>query len=54
MLFLVEQAFVGRDEIPVSLKTSAWEAITRRHYQVLLPIGSLRAKPFRFYTVIII
>ena len=54
MLFLVEQAFVGRYEIPVPLKTPAWEDITRRHYQVLLPVGSSRAKLFRFYTVIII
>ena len=26
MLFSVEQAFVGRDEIQAPLKTSAWEA----------------------------
>ena len=27
MLFSVEQAFVGRDEIQAPLKMSAWEAI---------------------------
>ena len=27
MLFLVEQAFVARDEIPAPLKMPAWEAI---------------------------
>ena len=29
MLFLVEQAFVGRDEIRAPLKTPAWEAMTQ-------------------------
>ena len=29
MLFSVEQAFVGREEIRVPLKTPAWEAIQR-------------------------
>jgi len=27
MLFLVKQAFVGRDEIPAPLKMPAWEAV---------------------------
>ena len=27
MLFLVKQAFVGRDEIPAPLKIPAWEAV---------------------------
>ena len=31
MLFSVEQAFVGRDEIQAPLKTPAWEARFREH-----------------------
>ena len=30
MLFSVEQAFVGRDEIRAPLKAPAWEATTQR------------------------
>ena len=36
MLFSVEQAFVGREEIRAPLKTPAWEAI---YYPVLLCIA---------------
>ena len=35
MLFSVEQAFVGREEIRVPLKTPAWEAM--HHYDMKLP-----------------
>ena len=31
MLFSVEQAFVGREEIRAPLKTPAWEATTIKH-----------------------
>ena len=41
MLFSVEQAFVGREEIRAPLKTPAWEAML---YLVLQPFNRLGPK----------
>ena len=37
MLFSVEQAFVGRDEIQASLKMPAWRLVQARSIQKVLP-----------------
>ena len=37
MLFSVEQAFVGRDEIQASLKMPAWRLVKVRSIQKVLP-----------------
>ena len=45
MLFSVEQAFVGRDEIRAALKTPAWEAmwsVDLRDLEISIILDTLR------------
>ena len=41
MLFSVEQAFVGREEMRAPLKTPAWEAISKREGKKNLKLAFL-------------
>ena len=43
MLFSVEQAFVGREEIRAPLKTPAWEAMVMRAMEGILGFEMIKS-----------